>query len=181
MRKVLFILGISGIVGSLYWYFKKQLELALQYEYSVKDFKIKELTDNNTEVEATIKLKNKSSFEIEVLNYDIQILYKGNELIRTISDKGFFIPADSVFDLTASGVVKFEETKRLLLPFALNVLQQKPIKVELKGFVKVKFIGLEHTLTFENESFEYSSNLLKEYGLDDDLEKLKQKIPFLKK
>ena len=60
-------------------------------------------------------------------------------------------------------------------------MQQNPIKVELKGFVKVKFIGLEHTLTFENESFEYSSNLLKEYGLDDDLEKLKQKIPFLKK
>lgn len=178
MRKVLFILGISGIVGSLYWYFKKQLQLALQYEYSVKDFKIKELTDEKTEVEATIKLKNKSAFEIEVLNYDIQILYKGNQLIRTISDKAFFIPADSVFDLTASGVVEFEETKKLLLPFALNVVQQKPVNVQLKGFVKVKFIGLEHTLNFENQTFEYSSNLLKEYGLDDDLEKLKNKFRF---
>lgn len=181
MRKLLFIVGISGIVGSLYWYFKKQLELALQYEYSVKDFKIKELTTEGTEIEATIKLVNKSAFEIIVLNYDLEIAYKGNQVVRLISSKDFLIPADTSFDLVASGKIDFDESKKALLPFALSVLQQKPIKVELTGFVKVEFIGLEHTIKFDNETVEYSSNILKEYGLADDFEKLKQKIPFIKK
>jgi len=181
MRKFLFIIGVSGIVGSLYYYFKKQLELALQYEYSVKDFKIKELTTKQTEIEATIKLVNKSSFEIEVLNYDLEISYKNNRFLQLKSSDNFLIPADSSFDLVASGKIDFDESKKALMPFALSVLQEKPIKIELSGFVKVKFIGLEHTVTFENETIEYSSNLLKEYGLADDFEKLKQKIPFLKK
>jgi LEA14-like dessication related protein len=181
MRKFLFILGISGIVGSLYYYFKKQLELALQYEYSVKDWKIKTLTTEGTEIEAVVKLTNKSAFEIEVLNYDITISYKGNEFIRTISEEAFIIPADTSFDLKASGKIDFEGSKKALLPFAMNVLQQKPINVEITGFVKAKFIGLEHTISFDKENMEYSSNLLKEYGLADDFEKLKQKIPFIKK
>jgi len=181
MRKFLFILGISGIVGSLYYYFKKQLELALQYEYSIKDWRIKSLTPEEAEIEAVVKLTNKSAFEIEVLNYDIKISYKGNEFLNTISENSFFIPADTSFDLKASGKIDFEGSKKSLLPFAVNVLQQKPIKVEITGFVKVKFLGIEHTINFEKESVEYSSNLLKEYGFDDDIEKLKQKIPFLKK
>lgn len=181
MKKFLFGLGIIGISGSLYYYFKKQLELALSYEYNLKNFKIKNLTTESVEIQTTINLKNKSAFEIEVLDYNLQIFYKNILILNSISEKKFKILADNEFNVITTTKIEFGDVKKILLPFVLNILQEKPINVEVSGFVKVKFIGLEHTIKFAKEKIEYSSNLLKEYGLDDNWQNLKNKFGFLKK
>ena len=41
MKKLLYLLGIGTLGGSLYLYFKKQLDLALSYEYDIAAWKIK--------------------------------------------------------------------------------------------------------------------------------------------
>lgn len=181
MRKFLFILGIAGITGSLYYYFKKQLELALSYEYNLKNFRIRNLTAESAEIETTINLKNKSAFEIEVLDYNLQIFYKNILISNSVSEKSFKILADNEFNVVTTTKIDFGDVKKVLLPFVLNVMQEKPINVEVSGFVKVKFIGLQHTIKFDKEKIEYSSNLLKEYGLDDNWQNLKNKFSFLRK
>ena len=176
MRKFLCILGGAGLVGSLYYYFKKQLELALSYEYNLKNFKIKNLTTESVEIQTTVNLKNKSSFEIEVLDYNIQVFYKDILISNSVSEKTFSILADNEFNVVTTTKVDFGDVKKVLLPFVLNVMQEKPINVEVSGFVKVKFIGLNHVIKFQKQKIEYSSNLLKQYGLDDNWQNLKNKF-----
>ena len=72
MKKILLIGGLSSIGYAFYYFFKKQLDLALSFTYKIKNFEVKEITSKDAKVKATIQVKNNSSFEIEVINYDLE-------------------------------------------------------------------------------------------------------------
>ncbi len=181
MKKILYITGIGLAIGSLSYYFKKQYELALQYNYKFDDVKILTLTTDKATIEVAMTLENKSSFEVEILEYDLKISYKNIQIAETASSESFKIVADGAIKLKAKGTIVFEEAKQAVLPFALNVLQQKPVNVTMSGFVKFKFLSITQQINFNKESYQYSANLLKEYGLLEKYKKLQEKIPILKK
>jgi len=181
MKKILYIGGFSLLAGSIYYYFKKQLELALQYSYDIKTWKIKTLNTSEVEADITISLVNKSAFKIDVLEYDLDIFYKDILITRTFSTQNIAINPNSSVDVVATANIQFKEAKKALLPVFLNVLERKPINISVAGYVKVKFVGIDHVITFNKDTFEYSSDILQEYGWADDLEKLKAKLPFLNK
>lgn len=182
MKKVILWTSGIGLAGfGIYTYIKYQLDLALKYEYDIKDLKILSLTDEEMSLEAVIKLQNKSEFQIEVLEYDISIMYRAIPVARTVSTSSFEIRPNGTSLVKIYGETKFSDAKQVLLPLATNIMQQKPIKIDVSGYVKAKFMGITHTIRFEEKDIEYSSNLLKDYNLDEKWNNIKSKIPFLKK
>lgn len=181
MKKVLLFSGI-GLAGfGLYRYFKYQVDMALNYDYKIKNFKILEYDNQNIKVSLELEITNKSSFEILVNEYDLKLSYKGKNFASAKSNKPFKVLPDNSFKLKTEGVINVQETKISILPFVRDVLAKKPINVEVSGFVKVKFIGLNHTISFDKESFQYSADLLKDVGLDKPISKFKDKYPKLAK
>lgn len=181
MKKVLLFGGI-GLAGfGLYRYFKYQVDMALNYDYKIKNFKILGYDNDNINVSLELEIKNNSSFEILVKEYDLKLSYKGKNFANTTSKVPFAVLPNNSFNLKTDGVINIKESKVAVLPFVQDVLGKKPINVEVSGFVKVKFLGINYTLNFNNETFQYSADLLKDVGLSKQVNKFKQNNPALAK
>jgi LEA14-like dessication related protein len=181
MKKVL-LLGGLGLAGfGLYRYFKYQVELALNYDYKIKNFKI--LSYDNDKINASIEIEvvNKSNFQILVNEYDLKISYKGKNFANAKKTTPFLVLPNTSFNLKTEGVINIKESKITILPFIQDVLGKKPINFEVSGFIKVKFIGINYTLNFTNDTFQYSSDLLRDLGLSKKVGSFKQKNPQIAK
>jgi LEA14-like dessication related protein len=181
MKKVLLFGGI-GLAGfGLYRYFKYQVDMALNYDYKIKNFKILGYDNEKINISLELEITNNSSFEILVKEYDLKLSFKGKNFATTKSKVPFAVLPNNSFTLKTEGVINVKESKIAILPFIQDVLGKKPINVEVSGFVKVKFLGLDYTLKFDNEIFQYSADLLKDVGLSKQVNKFKQNNPALAK
>ena len=179
MKKALLFAGI-GLAGfGVYRYFKYQVDLALNYEYKIKDFKIDKVEGNNVTISTTVSIKNKSNFEITINEYDLSFYFKNILFANTKSKAPLKILPETTFELRAQGVIDFSKAKVSVIPFVQDVLNRKPIDIQISGFVKVIFLRIPTTISFDKETINYSTDLLKEYNLDKGFEKLKTKYPKL--
>jgi LEA14-like dessication related protein len=181
MKKLLLFGGI-GLAGfGLYRYFKYQIDLALNYDYKIKNFKILSYDSDKINASLEIEVMNKSNFQILVNEYDLKISYKGKNFANAKKTTPFLVLPNNSFTLKTDGVINVKESSVAVLPFIQDVLAKKPINVEVTGFIKVKFIGIDYTLNFKNETFQYSSDLLRDLGLSKKVGSFKQKNPALAK
>jgi hypothetical protein len=181
MKKLLLLSGI-GLAGfGLYRYFKYQIDLALNYDYKIKNFKIVSYDSDKINASIEIEVVNKSNFEILVNEYDLKISYKGKNFANAKKTTPFLVLPNTSFSLKTDGVINIKESKITILPFIQDVLGKKPINFEVSGFIKVKFIGINYTLNFANDTFQYSSDLLRDLGLSKKVGSFKQKNPQIAK
>jgi LEA14-like dessication related protein len=181
MKKLLLFGGI-GLAGfGLYRYFKYQVDMALNYDYKIKNFKVLGYDNENINVSIELEITNNSSFEILVKEYDLKLFYKGKNFANTKTKVPFAILPNNSFKLKTEGKINIQESKVAILPFIQDVFAKKPINVEVSGFVKVKFLGINYTLNFDNETFQYSSDLLRDLGLSKKVGSFKEKNPALAK
>ena len=175
MKKILLFGGI-GLAGfGLYRYFKYQVDMALNYDYKIKNFKVLGYDNDNINISVELEIVNNSSFEILVKEYDLKLFFKGKNIANAKKNIPFVVLPNNSFTLKTEGVINIKETKVAILPFIQDVISKRAIKLEVTGFVKVKFLGLNHTIKFNNESFQYSADLLKDIGLSKQVDKFKQK------
>ena len=66
MKKLLFIIGLGGIGYGLYYYFKSQLDLALNFDFKFKDVQLEDIDKDGVNLALVISVLNKSSFALEV-------------------------------------------------------------------------------------------------------------------
>jgi LEA14-like dessication related protein len=180
--KNLLLFGGIGLAGfGLFRYFKYQIDLALNYDYKIKNFKV--LSYDSQKIIASLELEvvNKSNFQILVNEYDLKISYKGKNFANAKKTTPFLVLPNNSFTLKTEGVINVKESSVAVLPFIQDVLAKKPINVEVTGSIKVKFIGIDYTLNFNNETFQYSSDLLRDLGLSKKVGSFKQKNPALAK
>lgn len=181
MKKVLLFSGI-GLAGfGLYRYFKYQVDLALNYDYKIKNFKVLGYDNDNINVSLELEITNNSNFEILVKEYDLKLSFKGKNFANTKTKVPFVVLPKNSFKLKTDGVINIQQSKIAVLPFIQDVLGRKPINVEVTGYVKVKFLGINYTLNFNNETFQYSTDFLKDVGLSQKVNKFKQNNPALAK
>ena len=181
MKKVLLFGGI-GLAGfGLYRYFKYQVDLALNYDYKIKNFKILGYDNDNINVAIELEIKNNSSFEILVKEYDLKIFFKGKNVSNAKNKVPFAVLPNNSFDLKTNGVINIQQTKISILPFIQDILGKKAINVEVSGFIKVKFLGINYTINFNNEKFQYSADLLRDVGLSKKVNDFKTKNPEIAK
>ena len=70
MKKVLLFGGI-GLAGfGLYRYFKYQVDMALNYDYKIKNFKVLGYDSDNINVSLELEITNNSSIEILDKEYE---------------------------------------------------------------------------------------------------------------
>lgn len=175
MKKALIIGGV-GLAGyGLYRYFKYQVDLAMKYDYKIKNFKYLGINGNDVKVSATIQITNKSSFRLVVNSFDLDLYYEGKKFADVISTKSVTIEPNSSFDITGIGVINVNDIKVGLPQFLSDVLKQKPIQIEVEGQLKINFMNVNSTINFNREKFTYSTDLITEYGFGDKYSKLKQK------
>jgi len=181
MKKVLLFGGI-GLAGfGLYRYFKYQVDLALNYDYKIKNFKVLGYTNENINVSVELEITNNSSFEILVNEYDLKLSFKGKNFADTKSTTPFAVLPNGSFTLKTEGVINIKESQVAILPFIKDVFAKKPINIEATGFVKVKFLGINYTLNFDNETFQYSADLIKDLGLSKKVGSFKERNPTIAK
>lgn len=177
MKKTLLFGGLALAGFGMYRYFKYQVNMAMNYDYKIKDFKIDKIDGNDVYISTSVDIKNKSSFKVKVREYDLQLAFKGVPFANTRSNVEMNILPDSLFTLKTSGVISLDKAKMAIAPFVNDVIKRNPINVEITGFVKVKFLGIPSTIKFDNQEINYSPDLIAEYKLDKGYDKLKEKYP----
>lgn len=177
MKKGLLFGGLALAGFGMYRYFKHQVNMAMNYDYKIKDFKIDNIDGTNVTISLAVDIKNKSSFKVKIREYDFQLSFKGIPFANTKSNVEMEILPESVFTFKTSGVISIEKAKTAIMPFVKDVLNKKPINVQINGFIKIKFLGIPSTIKFDSEQINYSPDLLSEYKLDKGYDKLKEKYP----
>lgn len=170
MRKLLFIVGIGGIGYALYNYFNKQLALALDWDFKIKDFRVKDITSKGVDVNLIISVLNKSSFAIKVFDYDIDILYKGIKVGNAKNSSPFIIQGDSWFDVPTSAYIEFDSAKGILGDFGLAIVKKDSVKLDVKGAMNVEFSGIPKEVVFNVKDIIVSQNIADSVGLSKPID-----------
>jgi LEA14-like dessication related protein len=178
MKKVFLFGGIALAGFGLYRYFKYQIELALSYQYALKDFKILPQTKQGViNVSAVFSITNKSSFKVLVKDYDLQLFYKDVPFANTKSAQPITVQPNSTFEVIGLGEIDVQKSKVAIIPFAKDVLERKPIDIAVSGKINVVFLGIPTSLNFDKQKFNYSIDLIEDYKLGTAYEKIKAKYP----
>ena len=180
MKKSWLILGGVGVIGfALYRYFKSQVKLALEYDYNIKNFNVLSVDGDKIKVSVDFDITNKSNFEIILNSYELEFYFKDIPFGSSVSTTPIKVMPNSKFTVKATGTIDAKAVKYSALSLASDIWARKPINIQLKGNMKIKFLGINSTLNFDKENFEYSADLLKDYGLDKPLHNLAVKYPKL--
>jgi LEA14-like dessication related protein len=177
MKKVLLFGGIAIAGFGLYRYFRYQIDLALNYDYKLKDFKIIGQQDDLLKVSATFQITNKSSFKVDVTGYELELFFKDVPFALTKSSDKITIQPNSSFEIVGYGEINIKTAKIVIVPFLKDVLERKPIDISVSGVINVVFLGIPTTLKFDKQKFNYSLDLIEDYKLGNAYEKLKAKYP----
>lgn len=177
MKKVLLFGGLAIAGFGLYRYFKHQIDLALNYDYKLKDFKIIGQEGDLLKVSATFEISNKSSFTIDVTGYDLELFFKDIPFALTKSREKITIKPNSSFQIVGYGEINIKTAKIVILPFLKDILERKPIDISVSGIINITFLAIPTTLKFDKQKFNYSIDLIEDYKLGSAYEKLKLKYP----
>ena len=176
MIKKVLILGGVGLAGfGLYRYFKYQVDLALKYDYKIKKFRYLGIDGNNINVSAVLEITNNSNFRITINSFDLQLLYNGKKFSDVISKKQTIIEPKGSFEVEGQGIINVSDLKQSLPDFIMNVAKRKPIDIEVNGNMKINFMNINSTITFNKQKFNYSADLISDVCLGDKYDSVKQK------
>lgn len=176
LKKVLLFGGLAGIGFSFFYYFKKQLALALDLNYKLKSFRLVELTPTQAKIKTQIEVRNKSNFNLKIDGYDLTFNFKNIPVARSASNVPIMVQADRNFILDADGTIDLKKVSQSILPFVNDVIKKRPIKLQLSGYINVNFLNINHKVNLDGKEVEYSSNLLAEIGLEDEYDKAINKL-----
>lgn len=177
MKKFLLFGGLVVAGFGLYRYFKYQIDLALNYDYKLKDFQILSQDNDIIKVSSYFEIKNKSSFKIEIESYDLLIYFKEVLFAKTKSDKKIIVQPETSFEIENLGEIDLRNTKILIIPFLKDVANKEPINVSVTGKLKIKFLGVRTSIDFDKQNFKYSTDLIEEMKLTGFYDRLKVKYP----
>ena len=171
MRNTLLYIGGGIAVIALYRYFSKQVKLASNWDWRIKNLQLLDVQKDKARLKGVITFVNVSNFNATINNYDITFGYGGVEIGRAVELVPFVVFPDSSFDVKVEGDVFFKNLGKAALPFVADIVNKRPIVFEMKGDVSFTFAGITKNLSLTNQKVEYSENLAKEYGFEKAVDK----------
>lgn len=176
MKKPLIIGGVGLVAFSLIYYFNRQLQLAMNLSYKVKDLNVRSLDSSGAIVDCVIEVKNNSAFQVKVKSYSLFFSFDGNTFAQTQSVTPFTVKADSSFDVEATGDINFRSITDSIIPFVTDVYNKEPINVQIDGFITIGLMGTTHTVSLDQKKITYSNNLLADLNLESGFDKFTNKL-----
>ena len=173
MFRILTYLGIGGIGYALFNYYNKQLKLALDWKFKIKKFRVKGINKDGAKLQLLVSILNKSSFELTVKNYNINILYKGVVIGQSTGEIPFKVSGDSWFDVAVDSYIPFSSAKGVLDNVGVELITGKPIKVDIVGNMNVEFASVSREVEFNVRDYVVSQNLADEVGIGKPIDKVK--------
>lgn len=173
MKKILLILGLGGLGYGLYNYFSKQYLLALDWDFKIKDLKVKNINKNGTNLDILISVLNKSSFDIDVKDYEIEVFYEGVKIGNAKSSRNFTVNSDSWFDIPINAYLDFSLSVGVLDELGLGILKERPFKVDVRGNMNVVFAGLPKEVIFNVKDVVVSENVADDLGISKPIDDVK--------
>ncbi len=172
MKKLLFLLGLGGIGYGVYYYFTEQLKLAFDWDFRISNFKINSITSQGADIDLIISVLNKSSFAVEVKDYDIDVFYSGVQIANAKNDNRFTVEADNWFDVPTSAYISFDSTKGILGDLGKTLLSNKPITITVKGKMNILIAKIPKEIIFNAKDILVSQNGAKDLGLSKPINKI---------
>jgi len=177
IRKVLIVTGLGVIGFAFYKYFKTQVDLALSYDYKIKDFTLVGIDGDDVNVKVIIEITNKSNFQVVINSFDLDLFYNNVQFASVVSNDIVTIQPNTSFKIDAFGTIKKSSIKESLPTFVANVVARKPIDVVVDGVMKLKLMNINSTVRFDKQKVNYSADFAQDWGFSDTLENLKSKYP----
>ena len=147
MKKTLLYLGGFGLLGgALYYYFKKQAGLLLQYKVDIVGVKFGKVSTSSVDMVISVKFTSIADLEAKVNKMYLDVAIEGANVGYVTNDKTFIVPAKghSYIDLN----ITFNP--KLVLGNAVDIIlgvkKNKDINVDLNGFANVSSGMLSTTL-----------------------------------
>ena len=147
MKKTLLYLGGFGLLGgALYYYFKKQADLLLQYQVDIVGVKFGKVSTSSVDMVISVKFTSIADLEAKVNKMYLDVAIEGANVGYVTNDKTFIVPAKghSYIDLN----ITFNP--KLVLGNAVDIIlgvkKNKDINVDLNGFANVSSGMLSTTL-----------------------------------
>lgn len=165
IRNALIVLGIGGIGYALYNYFNKQLQLALDWDFKIKDLKVLRFDAYGIELDLLVSVLNKSSFKVEVKDYDIDVLYRNVKIGNAKNSIPFTVEGESWFDVPTRAYVQFKGTTGILDDLGMALLKNEPITFDVRGDMNVVFGSIAKKVKFNVKDVVVSKNISTDLGI----------------
>lgn len=172
IKKTLLLASIGGIGYAIYRYFNKQLFLAKDFDIKVADAKVNTIDKNGANIDLVISILNKSSFAIEVLNYDIDVIFDKKVVGNVKHAIPFIAESNNWFNVSTNAYIDFGSVINSLDDIGMAILKNKPLKIDLKGEMNVKFRGLDKKVIFNKKDILLSEELTSDLGLNKPVDKI---------
>lgn len=142
---IIAIVGLVGIGVFLYYHFKKQVELLMQYTYKVKGYEILKMTFKEIALRITLAFENKSDIDFTIVGYDIEIFANGKSVgfARSGRMNEYVAPRGSS-DITIT--VAFDPKTTIKNAITLDniigaTINRDQIKLRFKGYFSISHKG----------------------------------------
>lgn len=172
MRSLIIIASIGGIGYALYNYFNKQLKLALDWDFKIKDLKVNEFSGRGADLTLLVSVLNKSAFALTVKNYDIDVIYEGVKIGNAVNKNPFVIQAESWFDVPTKAFIEFSGAKGILDDLAITLLKNEQLLFDVKGKMNVVFGNIPKEVIFNVKDIVVSQAIGTQLGIDKPILKL---------
>ncbi len=104
----------------------------------MNDFKIIEFSEQNTQAEVILTLKNPNNFPVTLSKIDVDLLVNGTDVGKINLDDNIRFPKNST--TTQSFIINgdYDKIQKNLVSNAFSILLSKKINISGKGYVKGK-------------------------------------------
>lgn len=146
--------GIAAIGYGVYNYYRKQINLALQYCYKIYDIDIITIEQNLIVFKIFIKIKNKSNFSFKLKGYDLNVSLNRNHIANITSSTEQYVYNNAVS--TIELLVKFNPRMTFdwddLIDLIANMIgDRSKIFISIYGRINagIDFINFKIPVSFE--------------------------------
>lgn len=152
MKKVLIpalILATGGLIFGFYKHFQRQATLAMDFCYTIKGFKIIEISKKRIALQIDLWFKNKSKLDLKIMGYDFDIFINNQKVTKVVSNEKQTLAGESFSVL--SFTIDFDpntkwDSKELLTILAYAISDKSKVVIRTTGYVSagINFVKIEN-------------------------------------
>lgn len=150
MKKTLLFGAGIGVIGyALYKYFMRQKNLLLDFSWKMAGIKVQKATPTEVVIIFSMKFISKADIEAKVNSIYMDVYLDGKSVGYITDQKSFILPAKghSFIDLVITFNPKLIFSN--VVDFLLGIVQNKDMKIDLKGYADIQSSFLKTTLPLE--------------------------------